>query len=184
MFIREINKKNNNSDKIFRYCRLVKSVRTPVGPRQHVVLELGKLDLPKQQWKELANRIEQIASGQQTLFPVSEEIESLAQHYAKLLIKKKLMTSGRNVTPAKRHSEEIYVDDISSHDTRSLGPEHVGLSALKALKLDCYLKEVGISRKRADLAISQIIGRLVHPCSERELQRYTVEQSALDELLG
>jgi len=181
MFIREIKKKNNNSDKIFRYCRLVESVRTSAGPRQHVVLDLGKLDLPKKQWKELADRIEQIASGQLPLFPVSEDIESLAQHYARLLIKKKLTTSGRHVTPEKRHSEEIYTNDISSHDTRRLGPEHVGLSALKALKLDRYLKELwGIARKRADLAISQIIGRLVHPCSER----YTSEQSALDELLG
>jgi len=184
MFIREIKKKNPNSDKIFAYHRLVESVRTPNGPRQHVVLELGKLDLHKEQWKELANRIEQIISGQKPLFPPRENIESLAQHYAKLLIKKRLSSSFKHTESESRLVEKIYVDDIASHDLRSLGPEYVGLSALKGLKLDSYLYELGLTPVQVHLVTLLIVGRLIHPSSELELKRYAQEQSALDELLG
>jgi len=63
MFIREIQKKNPNSPKVFISHRLIESVRTPRGPRQRVVVNLGQLDLPKENWKELANRIEDLVRG-------------------------------------------------------------------------------------------------------------------------
>ena len=84
MFIRANKKKNRHSRKIYYRYFLVESVRTPNGPRQKELINLGDLKLDKQKWKPLANRIEEIITGQLRLLPVDEEIETLAQHYAKL----------------------------------------------------------------------------------------------------
>lgn len=88
MFFREIVKQNKGYDKEFVYHRLMESVRTPNGPRQRIVLNLEKLELAKESWKALANRIEEIISGQITFCAPSPEIEELAQHFAGILVKK------------------------------------------------------------------------------------------------
>ncbi len=41
--------------------------------------------MPHSEWKDLANRIEEITKGMDSLFPVSKAVETLAKHYAKLL---------------------------------------------------------------------------------------------------
>jgi len=86
MFIREIIKQNKGYKKKFIYNALMESYRTEKGPRQRMVLSLGKLNLPRDKWKELANRIEEIVNNQQNLYPADEEIETLAQHYATVLL--------------------------------------------------------------------------------------------------
>jgi len=42
----------------------MESYRTERGPRQRTVLNLGKLDLPKEKWKMLADSIEAKITGQ------------------------------------------------------------------------------------------------------------------------
>ena len=54
MFIKEIIKKNPGYDKSFTCHRLVEAVRTPNGPRHRTLLNLGALDIPKDEWKTLA----------------------------------------------------------------------------------------------------------------------------------
>ena len=66
MFIREIVKRNPGYRKPFVYHRLIEAVRTPKGPRQTVLLNLGTLDIPREEWKILANRIEEILTGQES----------------------------------------------------------------------------------------------------------------------
>ncbi|OQY12912.1 MAG: hypothetical protein B6I31_02220, partial [Desulfobacteraceae bacterium 4572_19] len=56
MFIRESTKFKKN--KKYIQHQLVESIRTPNGPRQKLILNLGILDIPKDKWKELANTIE------------------------------------------------------------------------------------------------------------------------------
>ena len=79
MFIREITKKDRETGKVYVYHRLMEAVRTPKGPRQRIVLNLGQFEVPRDQWKVLADRIEQVLSGQRSLWPVDESIESLAR---------------------------------------------------------------------------------------------------------
>lgn len=90
MFIRQITKKNPGYDKTFTYHRLMESVRTPKGPRQRVLLNLGHIELPACEWKTLANRIEEIVYAQESFMPPPPHIESLAQHYALMLRQKEL----------------------------------------------------------------------------------------------
>ena len=186
MFIREIKKQNLNSDKVFIYHRLIESIRTPKGPRQKVVMNLGTLDLAKDKWKELANRIEQLVHGQDiSLFEVSPEIETLAHHYAQLLINKRLDEKDQDQpTEQTRDFQSVDVNAVFSSKNKTIGPEYVGYSAMKSLGLFELFEQLNFTQFQSELAALLIIGRLIHPGSERELSRYAREQSALDELLG
>jgi transposase len=186
MFIREIEKQNPGSDKVYISHRLVGSIRTTRGPRQTVVMNLGKLDLAKEKWKDLADRIEEIVYGQEMrLIEAPREIEALAQHYAQLLIKKQLAEKKEEqFTEEDEDFESINVKAVSSSENKRVGPEHVGLEAMKALEFFDLFQQLGFTQSQSDLATLLIVGRYVHPSSERELRRYTKEQSVLDELLG
>ena len=56
MFIRR--KIKTIKARTYQQHQLLKSVRTEKGPRQEVILNMGELNLPKEQWKALANAIE------------------------------------------------------------------------------------------------------------------------------
>jgi hypothetical protein len=84
MFIKAVKKHNPGGHTTFTYHRLVESYRTSRGPRQITLLNLGTLQLPKSKWRELAQRVEQLASGQTTIQPEDPEVETLARHYAPL----------------------------------------------------------------------------------------------------
>ena len=186
MFIREIRKQNPNSDKVFVSHRLVESLRTPMGPRQKVLLNLGKLDLPEDHWKQLANRIEQIVHGQSwRLIKIPQEMEALAQQYSRLLIRRRLAEKGRELPSNEKDQDfcSVDVNGIASSEAKSVGPEHVGLEAMRALGFFDLFKRLGFTQTQSNLAALLIVGRLVHPSSERELSRYATEQSGLDELL-
>jgi len=186
MFIREIQKKNPNSPKVFISHRLIESVRTPRGPRQRVVINLGQLDLPKENWKELANRIEDLLSGYEgSTVPISAGIETLARHYTKQILRKQRNEKKEsNILEDEQDFRTIDVNAVSSSEGRSVGPEHTGLAAMKALGFFDLFRQLGFTDDESNLATLQIVGRLVHPGSERELRRYAKQQSALDELLG
>jgi transposase len=149
-------------------------------------MSLGKLDLPKEQWKQLADRIEEIVHGQsQRLIAVPAQIEALAQHYAQLLIKKRLAEKSEEPsTEQEPDFQSVDVNGVCSSETKSIGPEHVGLEAMKGLGFFDLFEHLGLSKTQSDLATMLIVGRLVHPSSERALLGYARERSGLDELLG
>jgi len=186
MYIREIQKKNPHSSKVFISHRLIESVRTPRGPRQRVVINLGQLDLPKEDWKELANRIEDLLSGyERSTVPIASEIEALARHYTKQILRKQRSEKKECGIPEDEQDfRTIDVNAVSSSDGKSIGPEHAGFEAMKALGFFDLFRQLGFTDDESHCAALQIVGRLVHPGSERELRRYAQEQSALDELLG
>ena len=51
MFIREITK--TAKGKKYIQHQLSESIRTPMGPRHRLVLSMGRIDLPKEDWKAL-----------------------------------------------------------------------------------------------------------------------------------
>lgn len=63
------NQEEPGYDKTFTYHRLMESVRTPKGPRQRVLLNLGHIELPASEWKTLANRIEEIVYAEASFMP-------------------------------------------------------------------------------------------------------------------
>ena len=68
MYIKEVRKRNPGGKKHYQYLHLVENVRTEQGPRQRLVLNLGALAVEPDQYKELANAIEGMLTGQQDLF--------------------------------------------------------------------------------------------------------------------
>ena len=104
MYIRAKEKRNKNSNKIYYTHRLVESVRTEQGPRQKTILNLGTLDLEQKHWKPLADRIEELLIGQRRLTALDENIEALAQHFAKLLVQKK-MAENNSQTASSQHGQ-------------------------------------------------------------------------------
>ena len=186
MFIKEIKKKNAGYDKVFISHRLVESYRTEKGPRQRTILNLGRLDLPKEQWKLLADRIEAEITGQKSLYPVDPHIAELAAHYAQLIIQKNLIrpTSEQPEKAPQPEYETIDLNSLVNSRSRTLGAEYVGLKTFQKLGLDSLLKALGFTQQQIDLAILSVVGRLVHPASEHKTRVWAQHLTALDELLG
>ena len=187
MFIRETVK----SKKGIKYLQhqLVESIRTPNGPRQKLILNLGLLDLPRDKWKELANCIEGELHQENKLFTTDSEIDKLASHYAKIIIKERLNRQAENIETDQItvNTEPVYevvdINSVSTLDSRTEGAEHVVTSFLKEYKIDRILRELKFNDAQIDYAKMLITGRLVHPGSERETARWINESSALSELL-
>jgi len=194
MFIRaSIQKKKTQTE--YKTFKLVESFRTERGPRQRTVLNLGAgFDLPEAQWKDLANRIEEIITRQEPIFTYAPEVEKLAGKYVRRIIKQ----GGRDVVyliragklAAGRESEyspDYQVVDVNStenEEPRSVGAEHVVLETIRELGLDEKLSEMGFSRPWRDVAIGVIAGRLINPSSELATHWWLRYKSAIDELLG
>ncbi len=187
MFIRE--KSKTVKGKTYIQHQLIESIRTPAGPRQRLVLNLGFLDLHPDKWKELANTIESEVHKQPRLFVTDPQIEKLARHYAKVIIREKLNTESERAASDKAADrlsadyQSVDVNSVSSSEARKIGAEHVVLAQMREYKFDKLLKELGFTDNQINYAKILIAGRLVHPSSERETARWANEDSAILELL-
>ena len=194
MFIRaSIQKKKTQTE--YKTFKLVESYRTERGPRQRTILNLGAdFDLPEAQWKDLANRIEEIITRQEPIFTYAPEVERLARKYVRRIIKQGgsdvvyLIRAGKSAADREsEYSPDYQVVDVNStenEEPRCVGAEHVVLETVRELGIDEKLSEMGFSRPWKDVAISVIAGRLINPCSELETHCWLRYKSAIDELMG
>jgi hypothetical protein len=160
-------------------------VRTRKGPRQNLVLNLGWLDLPREQWKSLAKRIEEILRGRQGLCELPSHLEGLAQEFARRV--KLRQAHSEVVTQSRRNFvqwETVDLNSVCQEEIRTVGAEAVGYWAFKQLGLPGILKDLGFSERQVLISALLIIGRLIHPASELETLRWAQTQSALYEVLG
>lgn len=185
MFIRETVK--SKKGKKYVQHQLVESIRTPNGPRQRLLLNLGFLDLPRDQWKELANTIEAELHGERGLFVTNSDIEKLAGHYARVIIKERLRKESEQVEkqPDKIvEYETVDINSVSNSDSRTIGVENIVTNSMQEYHLDKIFQELKFSENQIDYAKMLIAGRLAHPGSERETVRWINENSAICELLN
>ena len=186
MFIREKTKSRNG--KKYIQHQLIESVRTPAGPRQVVVLNLGIVKLSRDKWKDLANRIESKLFNQSRLFAYDREVEKLAQHYVQLIVKKRLSEKDEKILERpeenKQKFESIDINSATMSDARTIGPEYAALSQMNEYSFDNILKLEGFDSKQITYAKMLIVGRMTHPASERETTRWLKESSGLMELLN
>ena len=183
MFIRETKKSNKGYKKQFIYHLLVESYRTDKGPRQRILLDLGKLTIPKEQWKLLANRIEEIINGQKSLFEIEAELETLARHYANLLVRKNL-NKQKEEEDQLREFEEIDVNSVRTSNLRTIGGEYVADEMLKRIGFTEILEKLKFTDKQIKIAKLLITGRMIYPASEFATYKWAHNLSAIDELLN
>lgn len=173
--------KKRSGSKVHVYYHLVEAVRTPKGPRQRVVLSLGKLEhIPAERIGLLGKLIDRRLSGQKRLLPPEAEEESLqreAERIAELVVAKRA-----------EHTEEgervsVNPQGIEVSQAVSLGPVHAGVAMWRRLGLDEMLAEAGLSRRQRHCAMVEVVARLVHPASELATSRW-VGRTALAEVLG
>jgi len=183
MYIRK--KPRNKQNKTYYQYQLIKSVRTPDGPRQRVLLNLGSnLDIEDDKLLQLSDLIEDKIKGKIKLFNAETELEKYAEHYANLLIEKRIKEEGQEIK--EEDSERIAKVDINSTENKlfkTIGPEHAVLSEINRYGLLDKLRDMGLSKVQAERAIGLIVGRAVHPASERETARWLRNNSGLDQLL-
>lgn len=186
MFIREITKKEHGTGKVYVYHRLMESVRTPRGPRQRIVLNLGQLELPRDAWKALANRIEEVLSGQEGLWKPEPCIERLAHDIARRIKRKERHSVAALSGDSGRQPEweTVDLDSLAQEEVRTVGGEAMGKWAFERLGFPELLADLGLSEKEVHVAALLIIGRLLHPGSERETFSWSRAVSGLDEVLG
>lgn len=194
MFIRAVSHTNKKNGKKYNNYRLSETYRNQSGKvRQNTILVLGaNFSVDKSQWKPLADRIEEICSGQRNLFTLESKLEKQAESIAKLVIKKRAQSKVNLVktTPkaesAVKTEEDFHSVDLNSlehQDVRQIGAEYLGVTAAKQLELKEILSLAGFNKKQVNTALGSIIARLVHPGSELNTHLYLTNTSALDELL-
>ena len=200
MYIRQSPIKSKKTGGAYFSYRLVESVRVDGKVKQTTLLNLGKhFAVDPAHWNVLAHRINQLIQGaedsQQTLFnnpttPLDENLEALAQRYAALLLQKMsapLATDDLDKTGKQAQLTDFHRVDINGIHVlqpRSIGAETLALHAFKELQLDVKLRQLGFNEKDLSAAMGTIIGRMIHPGSERETHRWLQNTSALDELIG
>jgi len=184
MFIRKVPHKNRKNRKEYYTYKLVESIRTERGPRQRDILNLGVgFDLPKEQWKDLANCIEEIITGQKSFIDHPKAIRSLAKRYARKIIREQscVIDAGGDI-PADYAT--IDLNSVEDEDARTVGAEYVVYEVIKELGIDQKLKGLGLNRPQVAAALGVIAGRMIVPGSERSTHYWLHNVSALDELMG
>ena len=96
MYIRRVRKTDKSTGKSYFYYQLIEAYRSAKGPRQRILLNLGKLELDDRERKLLANRIEQLITGQASLIEPLFELGFSQREIirAKVLIIGKLLNPG------------------------------------------------------------------------------------------
>jgi transposase len=185
MFIRKTTHTNNKNGQTYSTYKLIESVRTERGPRQRTVLNLGSdFTIDPEQWKELADRIEQIISGQTCLFSVPEQIEQAASRYAQQIIRRHGQRSPVSVTEQDMPDfQTVDLNSLENEQIRSVGGESVVLGAIFELELDKKLETMGFNRPNIEAAIGVIAARLLAPASERATHVWLQRETALDDLM-
>jgi len=108
------NKKTNKSSVTFyTHYRLVHSYEVGAKIRHQNIVGLGTLEgVDKQNFKMLADRIEELITGNSSLlFPVSEQfdaVEKTAQIYAVKIMKEKLFSAKKQVINLTKEVETNY----------------------------------------------------------------------------
>ena len=116
MFIRATSHINKKNGKKYSNYRLVESYRNQSGKvRQCTILTLGaNFSVDKSHWKLLADRIEEICSGQGSLLSLESELEATAESIAKLAVQKLALTKTDFIKPMGKTAKDFQLVDLDS----------------------------------------------------------------------
>lgn len=185
MYIRRTAIKSRRTGEPYYTYRLVESVREGERVRQRTLLNLGRhFDVPHEQWTALAQRIEQLVSGQSewVALGLAAHWEEAAQRYAAQVIH----AQSRQDRDGSVQSPDYHTVDVDRLDIvrpRSVAVEHVALEALRQVGLDRKLAELGFNGPQCAAAIGTVVGRMTAPDSELGTYHWLQHHSGLGELI-
>jgi transposase len=166
MFLRRYTR--TKAGKTHTYFALVESVRTEVGPRQHVVAHLGDLNADQERrWQRTVvfhNR--QGDTQQLRLFPDDDDVS----------------------LPDDPDIVRVRVGDVGWSNARRFGDVYLARWLWNLLDLDAIIDRHVPQGKEtvrpADVVAIEVINRLCAPCSEFALAEHWYASTGLEDLLG
>ena len=165
----------------------MESVHTPKGSRQKMVMHLGTLDMPKEDWPRLASLIEAALVGRQSLLDDEQDKPELAHIATSIADSHKAGQAKRELRKRPGKPREFTLVDLDSARTsmtRPLGPTLVGHTFWNRLGFPRVLESLGFGEKCIAAAEVAIVGKLVCPGSERRIYQWYKDMSPLRELMG
>ena len=192
MFLKAADKKDKTTGKIYRYYKLCQSYRIADKTRHNTILVLGKLEEIETdaQRKMLADRIDQLLTGGQSLFTshIPPNVEKLAQHFYRQINHKHLtqqpVAQAETKRKATRDKDFQHVDlsSIIMEDVREIGCEWLCKQALEELSVGEFLKQCSWDETQTERALMHIISRATYPASEHKTAQWINDNSAVAEL--
>ena len=178
---------------------MIESYRNGEGkPRNRVVISLGNPEIPEEEWKGIARRVEQRLYQRGKLFEPSlpPEREAMVREWVDTIVRRidlqgkwqpisSYIQQRRDACPVIRSPrpepviDGVLTEGVSHESTAMLGPVLTGLSAWKRLDMDQCLKKLGVNDSRIQSAAVSVINRLADPVSEHRLPEW-VATTALD----
>ncbi len=167
---------------------LVESVHTPQGPRQKSMCSLGDLGpRPREEWLDLARKIEDALIGQSDLLDTNEREVSRIAARVRTRRQNDERAKDERLPPSSppRAGALIKVDPsrVSTERHREAGPVHVGYQFWQRLELDRILRDCKLSQAVRRLACVMTLNRLIAPSSEHAMPDW-VRRTALADILG
>jgi hypothetical protein len=107
MFIRRTQTRNRISGEPYVTYRLVQTSRVGKSVKQATVLNLGShFDLPQAHWPSLAQRIDELVSGQASMLDAAlpEHVRAFAQRFAAQIIARKPAVSSLGSPPPRANA--------------------------------------------------------------------------------
>ncbi len=185
MFIRETKTHNKKTGKVYVKHTLVESFRSPTGPRQRTIMQLGEIPLPKEDWPALASELERRISGQpgSGLPGFQAAAVSVAADLAMRGFGTRARLKADNVESERDACfASVNLKTATSGESRSIGAELAVDAAWKALGMPSILKELGFSAADRSMAEAVVAARLIAPGSDLAAWRWMREASAIGEV--
>lgn len=195
MFIKTNVKMDKGTGKRYEYYKLCEGYRIDGKVRHRIILNLGKLQgiESASDKKALADRIETLVRGSQTIFPVEIKpvIEKHAARFAHRIIQEKLLhfadqKSAKKPVSSETQTTDYQVVDLQSmvhEEVREVGAEWLCQQTLDQLDLERILVEkCHFSEANAKQAMMHIVSRAVYPASEHKTEQWIQENSAVASL--
>ena len=166
--------------KTYEYLQLVETFRTPKGPRQKLLLNLGPLDIEKSEHKAFVKALECRLRGQINLIPekTNGKLQALVEvTYTRFLEKK----SDTYVATEAQDFEQVDKKSYRSDNHVSVGGEYLCNTIWDSLRLSEWLKEQGVSERMIATMHTLVLGRLLAPSSELATYEWANTRSAVQE---
>ena len=134
MFVKEIKTRNRKTGAVYVKHALVESIRTDGKVRPRVIINLGRLDLPRDLWPQLAEELSARLTGQGHLDIPGVKTKKGVLTAADRAMENHLLKAERQRKRSERmereknvdgNSVEVSLDKVTTTDSPSFGPEQV-----------------------------------------------------------